>query len=206
MSKDELNNCVIDTRKRESEWFYHGLNTSYKIEEDFINIFENGLLCPFLRHTDSGGYNGKFYISLSKCVEGISEYDSSYLSISTNNIGFIIDGIKPIKTKHYKDASILEKLLSLRVSGYYDEYQQFLKVEPVNFVGVQMSLDTIQRSLENNPTYLRFLSDILKYLISIESTMPFYGFDDPFGDLYLLDKPKTYELIDSSISRIEDRI
>lgn len=206
MSTDGLSNCIIDIRKREEDWFYHGINSSYKIEEDFKNIYENGLLCPYLRHTSGGGYNGKFYISVSKCVEGIEEHNSSYLSISTNNIGFIIDGIKPIKAKNFIYANIIEKLFPFRISGYDDEYQQFLKIKPECLVGVQMSLEIIQKHLRDNPLYLRYVLEILKYLISVGSAIPFYGFDDPFGDLYLLEKPKTYELIDSSISRIEDSI
>lgn len=194
--RDELDRCIIDKCERDDNWYYHGfeLNSGIGIR-DFQNMLNQGIECQFLRGVkESGRRNGLFYVSLSKIV-GCSQHNSSYLCITSKLPAFIIDGIKPIKTKVGGISMFDYSILPFRTSPYEDEYHAFLKVKPDNFMGLQLSLQEIADCIDAKYKYICVLADILDYLVSIESSLPFYGFDDPVGELYLIDKEKCRNLI-----------
>lgn len=201
--RDELEDCIIDKCERDDNWYYHGFELNYAIGiRDFQNMINKGIFCQYLRHIKESGYrNGLFYVSLSKIVD-CPQYNSSYLSITSKFPAFILDNIKPIKAK-MRGISIFDySIFPFRTSSYDDEYHKFLKVNPDNIIGLQLSLQEIADCIDAKYKYICVLADILDYLVSIETSLPFYGFDDPLGELYLLDKEKCCNLINLSIPRI----
>lgn len=201
--RDELENCIIGKCERSNRWYYHGFELSVNNDiHDFQDMLISGICCQYLRHVKLSGYrNGLFYVSLSKIVDCPS-YNSSYLCITSKLPAFIIGGIKPIKTRIGGTSFFQYSILPFRTSSYADEYHKFLKVKSENIIGLQLSLQEIADCIQAKYKYMCVLADILDYLVSIESTLPFYGFDDPVGALYLMDKEKCRNLINSSIPRI----
>lgn len=201
--RDELEKCIIDKCERDNNWYYHGFDLSVNIgARDFQKMLSQGVCCQYLRNVKSVDYsNGLYYVSISK-INDCLPYNSSYLCITSKLLAFIINGIKPIKAS-MGDLSIFNySIFPFRTSPYDDEYHKFLKVNPENIIGLQLSLQRIADCIDAKYKYICVLADILDYLISIESSLPFFGFDDPVGELFLLDKEKCRNLINSSIPRI----
>lgn len=198
--RDELDSCIINKCERNENWYYHGFELNVGIGIcDFQNMLSEGIECQFLRGVrESGHRNGLFYVSLSKIAD-CPQYNSSYLCITSKLPSFIISGIKPIKTKVAGISIFDYSLLPFRTSSYDDEYHAFLKVKPDNIIGLQLSLQEISNCIDAKYKYICVLADILDYLVNIESSLPFYGYDDPVGELYLIDKEKCRNLIKSSI-------
>ena len=196
--KDELKSCIIDQIQRDNEWFYHGFFlTSFNGYSDFINMYNNGIKCSYLRHSKrSGGNNGNYYVSLSK-INNCNPSNSSYLQITHSRPAFIISGIKPIKTINFDIPT--NSILPIRSSSYEDEFQQFLKVNPKNFIGIQMAMSEIENLINRDPDYVKMFSNIFEYLIFIESILPFYVYDNPQSDLFLVDKEKCRNLINKCL-------
>lgn len=192
---DVLKSYKLDEVKRNDDWFYHGFSLSLNNEtSEFKSMMEDGLLCQALRHTKDAGCNGRFYVSVSKIVDCAS-YDSSYLTITSHMLAFIIEGLKPIKTHYYNPIAFKYTFLPIRYSPYDDEYQKFIRVDPSKLIGLQMSLEELEFYINKNSKFLGPIVDILDYLIYVNENFPFYTFDNPKEDLYLMDKVKCRDLL-----------
>lgn len=201
---DELKLYRLDEVKRDSNWFYHGFSLSlYNEAGEFKSMMEDGLLCQALRHTKDAGCNGYFYVSVSKIVD-CANYDSSYLTITSRMPAFIIEGLKPIKTHYYCPIAFKYTFLPIRYSPYDDEYQKFMRVDSCKLIGLQMSIKELELYINKNSKFLGSIVDILDYLIYVNESFPFYIFDNPKEDLYLMDKVKCRDLLHECKNRCSD--
>lgn len=123
------------------DYYYHAFCYEQK---SFINMISEGIKSPILLGKSAQGYNGPFYVSLSKK----ENCEMSIYNILKDHIMFIIDGkIKTIKTRNFRrygeyPISCTSTFLPFRVSGYDDEYQKFLKVSPEHILGIKYNLLT----------------------------------------------------------------
>lgn len=121
---------------RNFKWYYHGFVYS---NETFIDMLLCGLKCGKLISVDSKGYNGKFYISLSKDM-GIKNVGKSSYKVFSGYPRFIIYNIKPIKCSNILYGDYANTILPLRHSYYEDEFQAFWRVKPKFFIGLECSI------------------------------------------------------------------
>lgn len=143
--------------------YYHAFQ--YK-KEEFINMITEGIKAPILLGKTGGGYNGKFYVCLSK---NTGCKNSIYNRLS-NDPMFVIDGnMKTLKTRNIKEKggypiSFTQSLLPFRESEYADEYQKFLKVPSKDILAIQYNISSNFQQYNNND-YIRHELLILRQMI-----------------------------------------
>ena len=137
MEKKEFLDYIEDkSMKIEKNWFFHAT------ERDIVTIekiLSEGIQCAYLRNDKSKqGYNGKYYVSISKKTNVPKSVYNLYKFLPT----FIIDGIKPIKadSKNKSFDCFAETLLPLRTSSKKDEYHAFLKIDSSKVIAIGYSL------------------------------------------------------------------
>lgn len=117
------------------------------------------------------GFNGNFYVSLSKHI--ISEADIYKLMI--NNPAFIISSkLKTIKAKyqHYYPDFIRKSLLPLRGSVYDNEFQRLLKVNPKYFIGIRYNLSEALANAKDPQEVIFILWNIVNDLNNLNNNLP----------------------------------
>lgn len=194
---------------RNLNWYYHSF---YCTEENFKDFITNGIKCRKLLSLESSGNNGNYYISLLKDL-GIDEEDYGFNSFMNNSTSFIIDGINPVKcsTVMWPLYHLFSRTrLPLRGSGWKDEYQEYLKIDPLKFVGLQCPLyNWINVALDE-----RFISDFsidLKNLKNIILTLNEYGMNLPIYDysrrvgenVHILDQSKYLDKCDEMVEEVK---
>lgn len=151
-------------------WYYHIFE--YNKTESY-NIFKQGIKSNFLlKKKSNGGYNGIYYISLSKRTNE----DKQIYKLIENMPMFIID--ENIKTIHAKSSnkfgSFINSPLPLRTSQYNDEYQVFLKINPNRIKGINFKLYKNPNTINQLKNDLIILKKIVLYLKENNINMPIY--------------------------------
>ena len=174
MNKREIVEFVENKSFSEDErWFLHATG---KDIDTIKKIIDGGILCAHLMNTENSvGCNGQYYISLYK-----NDHNSRALRQRfEKDVKFIVHGIKPHYAKREKKASRLfyiDTRIPLRTSDWDGEYQQYLRISPDKFIGIDYQLSLILSSLnadeiEDEITFLKSLS---LYLKNIGSFLPIY--------------------------------
>ena len=138
--------------------FYHAF---YYDNKEFVSMLNEGIKSPLLLSKKAAGYNGYFYVSLTKREKcEMSIYKKLY-----DLPKFIINPkIRTIKTKNYIRygshlINITNTFLPFRESEYDDEYQKFIIVHSKDIIGIEYNLYS---------NYLKY-GDIRKDLVILES-------------------------------------
>ena len=156
----------------QDDWYIHA--TQYDIET-VKKILNYGIKCAHLMGRNGNHFNGKYYISLYK-----PDNDNDFGKYFRSYPKFIISGITP----HYADRSkmhfrkkFVDTKLPLRTSEWDGEYQEFLKIDPSNFVAFEYSLFYLLNSTKEqtlSQAYLHFLRDTILYLEKEKIDLPIY--------------------------------
>lgn len=159
----------------EEEKYYIPYNSYYHAfiykEESFKKMLKEGIKAPIYFRKNNIGFNGNFYVSLSKHI--ISEADIYKLMI--NNPAFIISSkLKTIKAKyqHYYPEFIRKSILPLRGSVYDNEFQRLLKVNPKHFMGIRYNLGEVLYNAKSPEEVIFILFNIVNDLNNLDSNLP----------------------------------
>ena len=157
--------------KFENNWFFHATKSDINVIQKILN---EGIKCAFLRHKKSeGGYNGKYYVSVSKKT---NDSKCAYKLHEDSPI-FVIDGIKPLKAdnKNIKYISFMETILPFRTSWKTDEYHAFLKINASKIIALSYNLcNMLKPDCEFDVSKLYFLKELILLLDNLEKDMPIY--------------------------------
>ena len=120
--------------------YYHAFN----YDSDLLKkMLQEGIKAKILLHEKGTGYNGLFYVSLSKENE---DYLYSAYNLLIAHPAFIIDEkLRTIKTRNLGiekgyPLSFCNTFLPFRESNYSDEYQRFLIVPPTMIKALRYNL------------------------------------------------------------------
>lgn len=158
------------------DWYFHTTSSDVDIVEKILN---EGIKSAYLRRENGNHFNGKYYISLFKNVE---EADSLKL-YCRDRPKFIVQGINPYSTICYSDSikyrigkMLVNTKLSLRISEWPGEYQEYLWIDPDKIVAIEYSLfDISSNSNEINVLdKLRFLRELVLLIEQIDRDLPIY--------------------------------
>lgn len=155
------------------EWFFHATLADVEIVK---KILKEGIRAGYLIGTNGNHFNGKYYISLFKQID---EEQRLFWRFSENP-KFIIHGIHP----YYADRSklgirklFIQTRIPLRTSEWDGEYQQYLEIQPNNFVGMEYSFSYLLYNLENVDKIkksLNFLKAMIACMEEINIDLPIY--------------------------------
>lgn len=180
LKKKEMETMFIRSF-RKPDWYYHAFLYEGK---DFTDMVTGGIKCRKLLGDTSNngknyiGNNGGHYISLSKMMF-IPEKFSSYVYY-INSPAFIIEGIRPLKCKYSFDSEILNStILPFRTSSFYDEYQQFWKINRDSIVGLRSLV--FKWYLENDKQSLEGLRDMIVIMKRFNFSIPVYDYSRMTG-------------------------
>ena len=194
---------------RNLNWYYHSF---YYTDEAFKDFIKNGIKCRKLLSLDSSGNNGNYYISLLKDL-GVDDEDYGFNGFMNVSTSFIIDGINPVKcsTVMWPLYHLFSRTkLPLRGSGWKDEYQEYLRIEPLKFVGLQCPLyNWINVALDE-----RYISDFTIELINLKNIilmlkeygvrLPIYDYSRRAGEnVHMLDQSKYLYKCDEIIEEVK---
>lgn len=150
-------------------YYYHAF--SYN-SETFKKMLKEGLKAKILLLKKGTGYNGLFYISLSRKVKVLP---SAYSLLQHLPAFIIAEDIKTIKTKSLMQNNDLFTLkycntfLPFRMSAYGDEYQRFLTISPQNFKAIRYDLSILNSQELNYKLFI--LQQIVNDLEQIGSNL-----------------------------------
>lgn len=164
---DEIRNIEKVVNSRNPEWYYHGFAFN---EVRFTNMITDGIKCPFLTgRTKSEGYNGLFFISVSKIIPGSGE--SAFYSYLENRPMLIIDDIK---TKKCYPSGCAPIPIIMRDSMWYDEYQAFFKISHKKIIGIECSVRNwlVREKID----YLKDVRDMIIILKNLGIDLPLYDY------------------------------
>lgn len=151
--------------------YYHAFNYNH---DSFTAILNEGLKAKILLHKEGTGYNGLFYISLSRKEDCLN---SAYGMLKTRP-AFIIDGqIKTFKTKNIVHDSnypliLCNTFLPFRTSTYDDEYQRFLKIAPEKIKAIRYELNSVIDNRKKFQSKLLILQNIMQDLEILKKNIP----------------------------------
>ncbi len=189
---DDIEQKIIN---KNPEWYYHGI--VYK-RSDFIDMLVCGLKCAKLLGLKNGGYNGKYYISLSKDIPNKQNVESAYMYLKWSSYMFIIDNIKTYKCTHsYFRELFKQTKVPLRCSTWDDEYQAYSIITPDHFVGMECPLKDWINNIHyvKNLELLKNLRNIMINMNELRIDLPIYDSSDELaGRLYEIDKEKYLHL------------
>ena len=137
-------------------------------------ILSGGIKCNYLLGQPDLGRNGPYYISLfknsSESTELIGRFEES--------LKFIVSDIKPHRALVNSDfaETFSSTRIPIRSSHYYGEYQQYLRIDPSKFVGLDYSLALImsRRTTPEKRQTIWFLRDITQSVCEIIPELPIY--------------------------------
>ncbi len=166
--------------RKSSRWFYHGITSE---ANQFPKIMQEGLLCKNLHGyaRTKNGYNGNYYISLSKDIKAPSE-DSGYSNYIEEYPMLIIDDIIAIKCLKTNSRTIFTKtIIPFRTSGYKDEYQAFYRIDPSKFVGLEAK--AYDWCTQGQISKLRNLRNIILEMEEFGTSLPIYDFSREYDGI-----------------------
>lgn len=173
--KESVNSLEIS---RNPNWFYHSFE--YK-PYDFSDMMKSGLKCRFLtskskniitRIQENVGFNGSFFISLSK--NNLLD-NSAFVTFSEYSPMFILENTKPIKCCQNRFFSVFDNtIFPIRYSEWQDEYQMFLKIPCDKIIGLEAKV--IKWCVENRKEELMCLRNILLQMKELNINLPLYDF------------------------------
>nr|MBP3258701.1 hypothetical protein [Bacilli bacterium] len=150
-----------------NNYYYHAFVYDH---DDFVNMINKGIKAPIYLNRSGDGYNGLFYVSLSK---NLGCKDSIYEELNSLPMFIINEKIFTFKTKNGlpPSFSLMKSPLPIRYSDYEDEYQKFLKVKPKDILGIQFNL--FSNVDDSNIRYsMAILQSIINDLENENSNMP----------------------------------
>lgn len=150
-----------------NNYYYHAFVYDH---DSFVNMINEGIKSPIYLNRSGDGYNGLFYVSLSK---NLGCKDSIYDKLSSLPMFIINEKIFTFKTKNGlpPSFSLMKSPLPIRYSDYEDEYQKFLKVKPKDILGIQFNL--FSNVDDSNIRYsMAILQSIINDLENENSNMP----------------------------------
>jgi len=170
-SKEILDYIEDKDFKFNKKWFYHATNYNISIIK---NILVNGIKCAYLRkESSSGGYNGKYYVSLGSVCDKNNEIYKNFNRFPK----FIINGISPIKTNQINFGLMTETILPFRHSFYEGEYHKFLKINSSKIIALEYSLSNmISGNIEYDIQQLKFLKELVMCIDDLNKDLPIYDF------------------------------
>lgn len=155
-------------------WFFHATK---KDIETINNILKFGIKSAYLMNKDGNNFNGKYYISLYKYIEGsrLNTWLKNYPKI-------ILDDINPYyakRNKYFFRKMFINTRIPLRTSEWDGEYQYYLKVEPSKIIGIEYSFSSIIDSLDDTriKDELLFLRDLILSMQNSGIFIPIYDLD-----------------------------
>lgn len=124
----------------DNSWYYHDFGGDLDI---LANILDKGILCKKelgIKKNITNGYNGMYYISITKYSE---DPISIFKKLDSKPLIIISSKVKAIKT-HPSNNFIYEwscnTPLPFRTSSYSDEWQVYKKISPNMFIGIYYNL------------------------------------------------------------------
>lgn len=157
--------------KIENDWFFHATDRDIITIE---KILYEGIKCAALRKEKSQqGYNGKYYVSISKKTNN----PQSVYNLFEHLPIFVIKGINPIKAddKNRIFAPFTETILPLRTSSKADEYHAFFKINSSKIIAIAYNLyHTLESEYDFDIYKLCFLKDLILLLEKLEKDIPIY--------------------------------
>lgn len=173
--------------RKNKKWYYHGVASKDRLSK----ILESGLMCENLMgySRTRDGYNGRYYISLSKDVSkdiyasGYSQYIDKYPMI-------IIENILAFKCLNLNRNTIFTNtVLPFRTSGYKDEYQAFNRISSRKFRGIEAKAYAWAQSEKMDE--LKELRDIILLMNEEKLSLPIYDYSrEEDGVIHEIDKEK----------------
>jgi len=155
----------------ENDWFFHATDRDITTIEKILN---EGIKCASLRKEKSQhGYNGKYYISVSKKT---NDPQSVYTLFNHLPI-FVLNDINPIKadSKNRIFDPFTETILPFRTSSKNDEYHAFLKIDSSKIIAIGYSLyHMLEPGYKFNIYRLSLLKDIILLLERLDKKIPIY--------------------------------
>ena len=151
--------------------YYHAFTYN---PSTFKKMMQEGIKAKILLHEKGTGYNGLFYVSLSKENQG---YLYSAYNLLIDHPAFIIaEKLKSLKTRNLGvengyPLSFCNTFLPFRESNYDDEYQRFLKVPPRMIKALRFNL-TMNVSDPALTEKLELLQNIIISLEEIQADLP----------------------------------
>lgn len=156
----------------QSSWFFHGTDPEIETIE---KILKEGIKCSYLRGDKSkGGYNGKYYVSVSKIL---NTPNRSVYKLFEHLPIFVLDNIKPIpanKNSFLADYFI-DTIIPIRCSSYEGEYHSFLKIDHSKIIALGYNLyHLLSPNYKLDTEKLEFLRQIVLYIEKINLDLPIY--------------------------------
>lgn len=151
----------------QNSWFFHGTSPDIETIEQ---ILKEGIKSSYLRKEKSnGGYNGKYYVSVSKVLKN-SEH--SVYKLFEHLPIFVLDNINPLPAKrHLFDASwFMNSIIPIRYSVYDGEYHNFFKISPSKIVALAYNLSFQNLDVER----LQFLKRLVLCIEKNNLDLPIY--------------------------------
>lgn len=179
------------------EYFYHAFS---KLSEDNIKSYlTEGIKSPLLLKKYEGGNNGYFYVSLSKIPKNV--FNSSFYCFLHKFPMFIINpNIKTVRAQINNNYDIFIKSpLPFRKTQYIDEYQKFLKVNPIDIIGIEISIKKwLELSMYNYDKEIMKMNllkikSILEMLQMLNLEIPVLDYSEDITKK--IDKSKSLELV-----------
>lgn len=175
---------------RNLRWFYHGFVFS---DADFSDMLLSGLKCCKLLSLKPKGFNGKYYISLSKDMSIKNQVKSSYKKFG-DMPRFIINNITPIKcSRNMLNDNYSDTILPLRYSSYNDEFQAFWRIKPSCFVGLECSI--LKWYMEGNREDLENLKRMIIIMKKLKIKLPIYDYSRcDYDNVHVIDQERYLKL------------
>ena len=172
MNEKEFLDYIEDKNiKIQDDWFFHGTAKDINVIE---KILKEGIKSSYLRNEKSSqGYNGRYYVSISKKTENCK----SVFKIFEHLPMFVIDGINPIKAEEKNKIfkPFKKTIIPLRTSSMADEYQAFLKIDPSKIIALGYNLYHMLLPEYKFDIYrLHFLKDMVLLLEKLGKDIPIY--------------------------------
>ena len=165
---DYIEDNPIEIRE---DWFFHGTSGDINVIEKILN---EGIKCAYLRKEKSTqGFNGKYYVSVSKKSDDTKSIYNVYKFWPT----FIIDGVKPIKAdiRNQSYQCFRETIIPLRTSYKKNEYHAFLKIDSSKIIALGYSLyHMLEPGNKFYMSRLYQLKELVLLLEQLEKDIPIY--------------------------------
>lgn len=172
MTKKEFLDYVEDKIAEISdEYFFHATHDDIHTVEQILN---EGIKCAYLREEQSNqGYNGKYYVSVSKKTDNPECVYKLYEHLPI----FVLGDIDPIKAdkKNKIFTPFKETALPFRTSNKSDEYHVLHQIEPSKIIALGYSLYHMLSDGYKFDIYkLQFVKELILLLEKTNMNLPIY--------------------------------